>query len=200
MAPMALDDAAKKTWAERLGLPVSLCFPVAARDEARIAQLVGDVVEILAPGSPNKALLIRAHAVAIDEQLPIWRLPSSRMLNPPLQVWVHVDYPAYRSAYKRAFPDEDLTGRVLDHVRNRRVARLQGFQYLRIVPISRGANSSSGWTTESLYEMEYKRKNKGGEAPVDYTDLADLVKMLDLKTGGALQDGVNEAQRLVRPP
>lgn len=37
-------------------------------------------------------------------------------------------------------------------------------------------------------------------ARIQYADLADIVKMLDSKTGGAHQDPVNAAQSLVRPP
>jgi hypothetical protein len=36
-------------------------------------------------------------------------------------------------------------------------------------------------------------------ASVQYADLADLVKMLDIKTGGSVMDPVNEAQAWVRP-
>lgn len=38
------------------------------------------------------------------------------------------------------------------------------------------------------------------ETEIQYTDLSDIVKMLNLKTGGAMQDPVNEAQRLVTYP
>ncbi len=34
---------------------------------------------------------------------------------------------------------------------------------------------------------------------MQYADLVDLVKMIDMNTGGALQEPVNEAQRLVDP-
>ncbi|MBK9505554.1 MAG: hypothetical protein IPO03_09310 [Bacteroidetes bacterium] len=30
---------------------------------------------------------------------------------------------------------------------------------------------------------------------VQYADLADIVKMLDIKAGGSFQEGVNEAQK-----
>ena len=118
---------------------------------------------------------------------------------------MHVDYGAYRRAYNRAFPDLDLTGLVLDHVMNRRVARLKSFTYLRIVPISRGANSShgtlsEGWGVEHHSSPEMRERNRASQAVVQYADLADIVKMLDMKGGGSFMDNVNEAQKLVDLP
>jgi hypothetical protein len=155
-------------------------------------------------GSPNRALLVETYeAPEIDNRLPIWRLKEAALLHCPKQVWVHVDYSGYRSAYIKAFPSEDLTGLVLDHVLNRRTAQLKGFNYLRIVPISRAANSSSGglsekWGVEYHSTPEMVRRNNESPAFIQYADLADLVKMLNMKTGGSLQDPVNEAQALVR--
>jgi hypothetical protein len=140
-----------------------------------------------------------------DGRLPIWGLPEAVVLHYPRQVWVHVVYGAYRRAYIRAFPDENLAGFVLDHIMNRRVARLKGFQYLRIVPISRAANSSHGGLSEG-WSVEYHSSptmmdvNRASRAVVQYADLADIVKMLNMEGGGSLMDTVNEAQRLVDLP
>ncbi|MEA2235919.1 MAG: hypothetical protein QOC81_643 [Thermoanaerobaculia bacterium] len=87
---------------------------------------------------------------------------------------------------------------------NRRVARLKGFRYIRIVPISRAANSSSGGLSEKwgvAYHSTARMiaSNKDAGTFVQYADLADIVKMLNIKTGGSLQDAVNEAQALVEP-
>jgi hypothetical protein len=129
-------------------------------------------------------------------------VPEAVVLHFRTQVWVHVDYPAYRRAYARAFPNTDLTSLVLDHVMNRRVARLKGFAYLRIVPISRGANSShgslsEGWAVAYHGSPEMVVKNRASKALVQYADISDVAKMLDLQGGGSLMDGVNEAQKLV---
>jgi hypothetical protein len=106
-------------------------------------------VERLSRGSLDKALLVEAHEPEEpDERLAIWQHPGAEVLHCSRQVWVHVDYRSYRRAYVRAFPDVDLTSLVLDHVMNRRVARLKGFAYLRIVPISREANSSHNGLSE----------------------------------------------------
>jgi len=131
--------------------------------------------------------------------------PESVILYHPKQVWVHVDYSGYRNAYLKAFGKLDNRGLVVDHVMNRRVARLLYFSYLRIVPISREANSSSGglcekWGVEYESSPERRKANREPPARIEYANLWDIVKMLNIKTGGSLQDPVNEAQALVRYP
>ncbi len=205
MAPREIDAEATRI-PQRSGLPPCLYVPIGARDQAAIARYVGRVTEILAVGMPNRALLIEANdPPPRDTQLPIWQVASAAILHAPRQVWVHVNFASYRRAYMLAFPEESLHGLVLDHVLNRRVARLKGFAYLRIVAISRGANSSSGglserWGVEYHSSPAMRQSNQASRASVQYADLADLVKMLDIKTGGSLQDPVNAAQSLVRRP
>jgi hypothetical protein len=188
------------------GLLPCLYVPVAARDTDAIERYVGRIVEGLSRRSASKALLIEAHEPdAPDERLAIWQHPGVAILHQPRQVWVHVDYTAYRRAYRRAFPDADLTDLVLDHVMNRRVARLKGFTYLRIVPISRKANSSHGGLSEG-WAVEYQSSprmielNRTSQAMVQYADLADVVKMLNMEGGGSFMENVNEAQKLVDLP
>jgi hypothetical protein len=188
------------------GLLPCLYIPVAARDKNAIETYVGRIVSSLAPTSPSKALLVESHEPEKrDERLAIWRQPDAAVLHYPRQVWVHVDYNAYRRAYIRAFPNLDLSSLVLDHVMNRRVARLKGFSYVRIVPISRGANSSHGSLAE-VWDVQYhssprmRELNKASQAVVQYADLADVVKMLNMQGGGSFMDNVNEAQKLVDPP
>lgn len=188
------------------GLLPCLYIPVAARDVSAIERYVGRILGRLSPGRLSKALLVEAHEPEKpDERLSIWSLPEAAVLHYPRQVWVHVDYNAYRRAYLRAFPNVDLTDLVLDHVMNRRAARLKGFTYLRIVPISRTANSShgglsEGWGVRLHGSPRMREINKASQAAVQYADLADVVKMLNMQGGGSLMDIVNEAQKLVDPP
>jgi len=188
------------------GLLRCLYVPVAARETSTIETYVGRIVGGLSRRSPSKALLIEAHEPEEpDKRLAIWRHPGAAILHSPRQVWVHVDYGAYRRAYLRAFPDTNLTGFVLDHVMNRRVARLKGFAYLRIVPISRAANSShgglsEGWAVEYHGSPRMTTLNRASQAKVQYADLADVVKMLNMEGGGSFMDNVNEAQKLVDLP
>jgi hypothetical protein len=188
------------------GLPSCLYIPIAARNLNAIETYVGKILSQLAPNSINQALLVEAHKPEEpDLRLPIWELPEAAILHFPLHVWVHVDFHAYRPAYMRAFPGVPLTDLVLDHILNRRVARLKGFEYLRIVPIAMGPNSSHGalsenWSVQHHSSPEMKVKNGASQALVQYADLADITKMLNRKGGGSLMDEVNEAQKLVRPP
>jgi len=84
------------------------------------------------------------------------------------------------------------------------MARLKRFNYLRIIPISRGSNSSSGGVSEG-YGFDYHstpemiERNKSCPAFIQYADAADIVKMLDLKTGGTLQEGVRDGLKLMEP-
>jgi hypothetical protein len=54
-------------------------------------------------------------------------LPASKLLHERRQVWVHVEFTRYRRAYRKAFPDEAIDGKILSHALNRRMAALMGF-------------------------------------------------------------------------
>jgi hypothetical protein len=182
-------------------MPPDLMIPIAATNKATIEKYIGDISNVIVKGNPNKALLIDFDATPkYNEKLAMWKLQQSSILYSKKQVWVHVNYSGYRKAYKEAFPSEKLSEYVLDHILNRRIARLKGYSYIRIIPISRMVNTNSGTISEK-YGNEYYltpqiiEKFKANKADIQYADLADVVKMLDLKTGGAFQDGVNEAQK-----
>jgi hypothetical protein len=172
----------------RSGLLPCLFIPIATRDLPAIETYVGSICRQLAPNTPNMAVLVRAHEPdRPDARLPIWELPEAAILQAPSQVWVHVDFRAYRRAYIEAFRGFSPAGFVLDHILNRRVARLKRFQYLRIVPISRAANSSHGalsedWGVKYHSSPEMRAKNDASLALVQYADIADIVKMLDRKS------------------
>lgn len=199
-----IDPYAKEVVIRRWALPPCLHIPIAARDECAIETYIGKIQSVLSSGKPNRALLIGIHETPeLDKRLPIWRLKEAAVLHCHSQVWVHVDYSDYRKAYFRAFPAQNMSDIVIDHVMNRRVARLKGFEYLRVIPISREANSSSGglsekWAVALHTASALVDQNRQNLAFIQYADLADIVKMLNMKTGGALQDPVNEAQWLVR--
>jgi hypothetical protein len=188
------------------GLAPCLYVPVAARDRGAIERHVGVVERVVVRGSPDQALLVASHPpLERDTLLPIWDHENVGVLHCAKQVWVHVDCRQYRKAYQNALPEANISGLVIDHVMNRRVARVKGYAYVRLVAISRGANSSSGGLCEK-WQLEYHRSatmreiNRKSKASVQYADLADLVKMLDMKTGNSIMDGVNEAQVLVDWP
>lgn len=189
----------------RYGIPECLRVPIAALDEAAIEIYVGRIVRTLSRVGSRRAFLVEAHApLPIDSALPIWESPGSTILHEPLQVWVHRDYRGYRRAYLRAFPDVGLHGRVLSHAMNRRLAAFKGFEFVRLTPTSRAANSSSAFSEEWAIDR-HSTPNKVEENRklglfVQYADLTDIMLMLDLKLGGGMMDAVNEGQKLIRPP
>jgi hypothetical protein len=191
---------------EKSGLVPCLYIPIAARNIEAVETYVGKVVARLGIRFPDRALLIESYEPEKpDARLAIWGHPEAAVLHHPRQVWVHVDYGPYRRAYMRGFPHNDVSKMVLDHVMNRRVARLKGFNYLRIVPISRAANSSHGGLSEDWGYVYHSKPemvafNKASLAVVQYADLSDIVKMLNMEGGGSLMDNVNEAQKLVDLP
>jgi hypothetical protein len=200
-----IDERARGLALTRYGLPLCLHLAIGARDEDAIEQYVGQIESVLTTDRDCKTLLVhRYDPPEVDPRLLIWERPEAAILHAGRQVWVDVEARAYRKAYATAFPDQDLRYVVLDHVMNRRVARLKGFRYLRIVPISRVANSSSGGLAEKWGVAHHSTPrmmalNQNHATFIEYADLADIVKMLDRKTGGSVQDGVNEAQALIRP-
>jgi hypothetical protein len=199
---LLVDDAAKETALRRWALPECLHIPIAAVDQDAIRAYVGTVEQVLSPGSPNRALLVAVPARAgIDPLLPVSRHPNAGILHARRQVWVHIGYSRYRHAWRKAFPDQDIAGQVLSYAMNRRTAALKGFGYVRITPVSRGGNSSSGFSERWAVELH------GSPAQIairrirppyiQYADLTDLMLMLDMKLGGGVMDAVNEGQKLV---
>ncbi|MFL5330323.1 MAG: hypothetical protein ACJ8C4_15590 [Gemmataceae bacterium] len=203
MANAIIDEWATKIPIES-GLPPCLYVPIAAKDPQAIERHVGTIECEVKSSSVTRVLVVKSHTpMERDQSLSIWTHENCGVLHAARQVWVNVDYGKYRKAYRAAFSDQDITGMYIDHVLNRRVARLKGFTYVRVVAISPEANSSSGglcekWQVEYHSTPQMRELNAKSQATVQYADLADVVKMLDMKTGHSLQSGVNQAQALVR--
>src|SRR5256885_2032927 len=139
-----IDRAAKEIAITRWVLPECLHIPVGAVDEAAITTYIGEIEQVLAGGSPPKALLVKTKAPPpIDPRLPIWDLSTSSVFHLRRQVWVHVAFTRYRNTYRKAFPEEPIHDKVISHLVNRRIAAVKGLAYVRITPTSRGCNSSS---------------------------------------------------------
>ena len=204
--PRIRDEAAYEQAMREWVVPECLHVPIVAADEDAITDHVGDIVEVLSPG--------RALIVAIDPpmerdlRLPIWKLPSVGVLFEPLQVWVSPKYTRYRNAYVRAHGREAVSGKVLAHVYNRRMALLRGYGFVRLVPVSRRANSSASfaeqWGVElAAADLGARRRERG--LRIQYADLSDLLVMLDVSLGGGVQEAFRVGQNLidipgVRPP
>lgn len=199
-----IDLSAKNIAIQRFALPECLHVPVAAASEQAIMDYVGQVKRVLATGKPNKAFLVEVDPpLQRDLRLPIWKEVNSLVLHKTAQVWVHVNYSGYRRAYKKAFPEEDISQMVLSHCMNRRHANIKRFQYVRIVPTSRATNSSSAfseaWGIETYSKLIANRPPERNQAHIQYADLVDLLVMLDLKVGGGVMEAVNIAQQLITP-
>ena len=199
-----IDDIARERALNRFGVPLCLHGPIAAIDEAAITGYIGDIVRPLSRGNPHRALLVaRREPPTIDVCYPISDHPGAGIFHEHLQVWVHVAYNSYRAAYRRAFPDAEMSGLVLSHAMNRRVAALKGFEFVRITPTSRRANSSSAFSEDwgvALHRSPHQMAaNRQLGAFIQYADLTELMLMLDMNLGGGVMDAVNEGQKLLRP-
>lgn len=198
---LEVDQKAKER-ALRLGMPPDVLIPIGARDKHGISKYIG-IIEDIAQVSPASAFIVRPpFCPALNKKLPLWKLKESEILHCNKQVWVHVDFKSYRAAYIKACPEEDVSALILDHILNRRVARLKGFDYLPILPVTKGVNTSSGGVTEK-YGFAYQSAahmqsiNKESEAFIEYADIADIVKMLNQKTGGKFQDIIRDSLYLL---
>jgi hypothetical protein len=202
-APFLIDEAAKEIAFRRWVLPECLHVPIAARDEAAIESYIGDTFRVNAPGTPNHALLVVSkEPPEPDLRLPIWQMPASSILHHRLQLWVHVKHRGYRQSYQAAFPDEDISGKIMGHILNRRLAEIKGFNYVRLVPILREVNSSSSRSEQWGIKVQRNAKLPSPQTNgpfIQYADLPDIVELMDIKTGGGHMDVINEAQAWVKP-
>ena len=210
---MKIDSAA-----QTFGLPNSLLVPIAATDIVSITEFVGTIVtEIRGRNGRINAVKICTKSQPLKyDKIPLWDNKDSKEIKsklfPEFQVWVHVDFDAYRKAYER-LKMPALDGGVLDHVSNRKAARDRGYlhPYLRLCPISKRVNTNAGHRSggEGM-EREYTDYVRGlpeskrsqmlsQSSKVVYADPMDLTKMLDISPGTHTLDGVRVTQALFYP-
>jgi hypothetical protein len=196
---LLIDETARAIARTQWVLPDCLHVPVAAVDEDAIRTYVGDVERVVSGRGLRKAFLVTVPEVQIDPLLRMSDLPNAGIFHARQQVWVHVAYDPYLPAYKRAFPEENTKGRILSHAMNRKTAAHKGFDFVRITPASKEANSSSSFTEQWAVKWYAERLATRRIRPpyIQYADLADLILMLDIKPGGGVMDTVNEAQKLI---
>lgn len=182
-------------------VPPCLHVPIVAVDAQAISDHVGEILEVLSPG---RALLVRMEPPQPPGiRLPIFEHPNVGALFSPLTVWVSPGYTRYRAAWARAFGRNAIDGKVLHHIYNRRMARLRGFGFIRLTPISRSTNSSSAFTEQwgvDLITPEYLERRKRAGLRMQYADLGDLLTILDVPLGGGLQEVFRLGQNLVEVP
>ena len=208
--------------AAKCGLPRSLWIPIAAADLDSITRFVGPIVDRIENDGRVNAVKIRGAGKPTEVQsVPLWNHKDTErftdILYPAFQVWVHVDYHGYRSAWTRlGMPDpgEDF----LDHVSNRRATRIRRIQkeylhpYIRLCPVSRAINTNAGHSSGSE-GMEVEHMKKLAELPaaeceaaftkmrsrILYADPMDLTKMLNISPGTQALAGVANFQKWFYP-
>lgn len=203
------------------GLPNCLHIPIAATDIDTIAIYVGTIDEKIRNSSGD----IRAIRVSCFNQgipahhtAPLWKSDQrsryAEALFPKYQVWVHVNYSNYRSAYCRLGMPAIPEGYCLDHIQNRKAIRLRwhSHPFLRLAPISAAVNTSGGHKTggeglETEFLMSLRDKPRELEKirklvhsyKLQYADPMDLTKMLDISPGTQVLNGVRDCLKLFYP-
>jgi hypothetical protein len=206
---------------DTFGLPASLRVPVAARDLAAVETFVGKVLASI-PGRtrPLNALKVETrYRPATPNDAAIWREPLAaaylEALFPQHQLWVHVDYHAYRQAWSQLGMPALSEGFILDHIANRRATRARGMlhPWIRLCPISKRTNTNAGhrrggegmevaytrWLN-SLAPEERAERTKAFATAVFFADPMDLTKMLDMAPGTEVLNGVRDIQHLFYDP
>lgn len=136
-----VDPAAYFVAMRREVVPECLHSLAAAVDHDAIEEYAGPIIREL---SPNRAFLVRAYdPPPPDLRLTIWEEANVSIVHEQLPVWVCPKYTRYRFAYRRGLPDKCIDGKIIHHTMNRRMAVVQGFGFVRVVPILRSTNSSS---------------------------------------------------------
>lgn len=198
---LLIDEVAKGIAINRWALPESLHVPIAAVDEDAIRNYVGDIERVVSGRGLRKALLVTVPEVQIDPLLRMNDHPNAGIFHVRQQLWVHVAYTAYRAAYKRALPDDNIDDLILSHAMNRKTAAHKGFDFVRITVTSDVANLSSSSTEQwavKWYGSAEKLATRRIRPPyIQYADLTDLMLMLDIEPGGGVMDTVNEGQKLI---
>ena len=199
---LLIDAIAKDTAFNKWALPESLHVPIAAVDEDAIRNYVGNVERVVSGRGLRRALLVTVpEPTQIDPRLRMSDHPNTGIFHARQQVWVHVAYTSYRSAYKRAFPDENIDGLILSHAMNRDTAVHKGFDFVRLTPVSGIANISSAFSEQWAKTLHKPKQpavaRRTGPPFIQYADLSDLMLMLDMMLGGGVMDAVNEGQKLL---
>ncbi|MCK5598694.1 hypothetical protein KAI78_03635 [bacterium] len=181
------------------GLHKSLITPISAKSIEAINDYVGVIKKI--PGYDFKAFIVEFKPIEKPNNYEIWLNPRSVFINYPVQLWVDIDFKYYRKVYKQVFHNFNLSNMVIDHITNRKFARLLDYKFTRLIHIDRGVNSSSGRgpETESVKNQKGKKdcEKRAYKAVIEYADPIDIVKILNIKTGGFPLKNVGEHLQLI---
>ena len=173
--------------AQTSGLPSCLITPIAAKTITGIQTYVGQVTKIDKYG--DDAILVEANNFDQPNEFDIWHHPRANLINSKKQLWVSVDFKYYKKAYENAFPEYNISPDMcIDHIMNRKLARAFNYQYIRLVHVNKTTNTSSGRGPETLSVKQNinmdKTKDLLKDQTVYYADPFDIIKILDIPTGG----------------
>lgn len=164
----------------------SLLTPIAAMNLEAIGNHVGSYQFV--EGTNQQALIVNWEPYEQNFNDKIKELQFHERIHQPIQVWVAVDFKNYRKAYFDVFHDiEKHNNLVVDHIFNRKLARIWNYEYIRLIHVDRSINSSSGKGQETFGvdlmkdNEEYRVKVK--ERNIAYADPFDLLKIVNLKVG-----------------
>jgi len=173
--------------AQTFGLHRCLITPIATKSIAGIEEYVGKVTKF--EKYNNEALIVHRTINNDINEFDVWNHPRASLINSEKQLWVDVDFKYYKKAYENAFSEFIISKDVfIDHIMNRKLARAFDYKYIRLIHVKNTTNTSSGRGPETL---SVKGNNKANEVNkkfknqvVNYADPFDLIKILDIPTGG----------------
>jgi hypothetical protein len=199
------------TTAPRFGLPRNLWIPIAAASVEDIEKYVGRVVQSINGVGTTRinAVLVESLPlnIRVEPNVALWKSDLAELarkrLHPAKQVWVHVDYNAYRQAWVQ-FGMPPVPNSFLDHVQNRKAMRLRvsSHPYLRLCPVDSAVNTSAGhWAGGEGMEREFLSTHSVPPSlnRIIYADPMDLTKILNIAPGTKVLNGVRDTQRLFYP-
>lgn len=163
------------------GLHESLAIPIAARTLDSIKEYVGEF-EVFKSGS-REAYIVNFEPWAAPNEMEIWNNPRSHLLHAPKQVWVHVDNVSYRRLYEKIFPDLELDGYDVDHIFSRQLARMYGFEYVRLLHVLLEFNRKIGSGPEKDSTIFRKAQYAPVRYDIQYADPLDISKLLHMEVG-----------------
>jgi hypothetical protein len=170
-------------FSETASLPKCFVVPIASKDIKALKKYVGEFEPI--EKYPNDAFIVKFEKTECSNNFDVWNHPRSYLINYERQLWVDVDFKNFNKVYRSEFPEFDITDDVhIDHLMNRRLARIFGYKYIRLIHVNNSTNVSSGAGAEKLAVDMHGDIELDKEAQMQYADPFELAKILDLQTGG----------------
>jgi hypothetical protein len=171
------------------GLYNSLIIPIAAKSIYALEEYVGEVQSI--KNGTFDGYMIDFIPLDTPNNLEVWNNPRSEFLNAAKQLWVHVDDRNYRKLYQKVFPSINLNGYDIDHIFNKALSKMYGFNYVRLLHVKSTYNRKTGSGAEKDSTSFRKNDFAGVNYEIQYADALDMCKLLHLDIGtGEYMDAI----------